>query len=572
MTTTKHNLLIAFALFAAVPLFGQQKRVWVSGAARGVMYGDNYSTDAETDSITIPKEQGGHAMVDLGVNINPNEQILIQGMVRVRNDYGGFWGSGVTFDVRQLYIKGVLGGFLGYQLGDINYKLTPYTLQNNKALINKYQGVITGVPLEQVQYDLFYYPDNTWRQQGGSIDFGLSAKKYVSDIDFNLFASRVRVSDFNNLDDRIYSGGSVVVTQSKYLKVGGQMVNLFDFKGTSNNTMYLRNPVRTLSAEGMYNINGINLNAALEAGNSVLEWEGDENAPVLEDYFYDFTLRAKMPKKGLLLSVGYRNVGPNFRSAGAQTMQINFARTGLAYNRYGNAQSLRELSMLDLYRDASLYRTQIQAGLAAYDPRYDNATPYGRATPNRKGLTIEAEYEDSKKRWFVDVDADLLSDVVGQGTTALKTYNTVTAMAELRLGNVLNWKTYKANISARYGMQNTGRTGTESYESIDLATNFAMINATFTLVGDLVAIAEYRLWQTNGFDLVAERDMYSVVNDYTETNIDYSESIVGAGLQYNFSDKTHLRFMWQNFTWEDNAMSSMNYGINSWTIFYTMTF
>ncbi len=160
MKTLKYISVIALVVLMAYPAAGQQKKIWISGAARGVLYGDDYGSSAENDTTTAKKLQSGHAMVDLGVNIQPNDQILIKGMVRIRNDYGGFWGSGVSFDVRQLYIKGILGGFLRYQLGDIDYRLSPYTFVNNKGLINQYDGVITSVPLQQVQYDLFYWNFN----------------------------------------------------------------------------------------------------------------------------------------------------------------------------------------------------------------------------------------------------------------------------------------------------------------------------------------------------------------------------------------------------------------------------
>lgn len=52
-------------------------------------------------------------------------------MIRIKNQLGGFYGAGVTFDVRQLYVKGIISNVVRYQLGDINYKLTPFTFYNN---------------------------------------------------------------------------------------------------------------------------------------------------------------------------------------------------------------------------------------------------------------------------------------------------------------------------------------------------------------------------------------------------------------------------------------------------------
>ena len=570
MKSMKNTILIAFILIANLS-WAQNKKIWVSGAARAVMYGDDYNTNAENDTTTARKLQSGHALVDLGVNIQPNDKILIQGMVRIRNDYGGFWGSGVTFDVRQLYIKGILGGFLKYQLGDINYKLTDYTFKNNVGLINKYGGVLTSVPLEQVQYDLFYMNDNTWRQQGAAVDFALQFDKVIEEAEFNLFTSRVRAAG-DGQDDRLYSGGSVTLVQSERFKIGGNFANLYDYAGTSNNTIYLKNPVYTGVAEYNRKVKNTHLMAALETGVSKLEWQGSEVAPVLEDYFYDVNVKAAWAKTGISVSAGYRDVGPNFRSAGAQTMQVNYQRAPRAYQRYGNDQNVRAITMMDMYRDASLYQTQISAGLMTFDPRYDNATPYGRATPNRKGFNVLFDYEDMDARWNVGIDAELLTDVVGQGTTTLKNYNTGSVFAELRLNKIFNWDDRKFWISGRYGMQDTKRSGEQSYEQVDLATRFQDFNLTATVFGDLELIAQYRIWNSKGNEQVAERNEYSEVIDYSEYSIDYNESILGAGLQYGFTEKTNLRFLWQTFAWEDTQQLTLPYNINTWTLFFTMKF
>ena len=127
ITTKTIALLLAAGLFQTLQA-QDDKKISFTGAARGLYYGDKLTQDDQTpDTVTAPKLNSGHVMVDLGVNIRPNKNTEILGMVRVRNDYGGFWGSGVTFDVRQLYIKGLIGGIFKYQLGDFNYRLSRYT-------------------------------------------------------------------------------------------------------------------------------------------------------------------------------------------------------------------------------------------------------------------------------------------------------------------------------------------------------------------------------------------------------------------------------------------------------------
>lgn len=567
-------LIAVIFLTATLSAFGQkkQKKIWVSGAARGILYGDDFDNQSENDTTTTRKTQSGHTLVDLGVNVQPSDKILIQSMVRVRNDYGGFWGSGVTLDLRQLYIQGIIGGFLKYELGDINYKLSSYTFQNNVGLINKNKGLLTGISQEQVQYDLFYYPDQSWRQQGAAVDFALEFKSIVKEMDFNLFTTRVLPYDGGFQDDRLYSGGSVVLKQGQYLNLGAQFASLYDFAGTSNSTVHMSNPVYSFSAEVMNTFGKTKLNLALETGNSTLKWKGSEEAPELNDFFYDVNLKAAWEEIGVDVTVGYREVGQNFRSAGAQTIQVNYDTYPLAYDRIGNDQVLRNISMFDLYRDASLYNTQIQEGLMNYDPRYDNATPFGRATPNRRGFSLLANYADKNKRWEISLDGEYLNDIVGEGTTALRDYMTGSAMLKLGIAQMLGLKNRDLWISGRYGMQNTARSGEQSFEEVDLKTNYFVANVLVTLFGDLDLIGEYRNWTTVGNEMSADRNIYSQIIDYNIYNIDYQEDLYGAGLQYGFSEDIKLSLMYLTFNWEDRLETTQNYKIDSWNLIFAMKF
>lgn len=563
---------LVILLLGSSEVYAQAKKIWVSGAARGIIYGDDYSTDVENDTTTARKVQSGHTLVDLGVNIQPNENLLIQGMVRIRNDYGGFWGAGVSFDVRQLYIKGIIADVVRYQLGDINYKLTPYTFRNNTARIHERDGVITSKTLRQIDYDLFYYDDNTWRQQGAAVDFAILSEKVVDEVSFDLFTSRVGTSFGATTSDRLYSGGSMVVTQSDFLKLGLQAATLYDFAGTSNSTVYLRNPVYTGTAELSHSLGNTNLNLAFEGGQSRLSWEGDPDAPVIEDFFYDVRAKATWEETGLSVLAGYRDVGSGFRSPGAQTMRIRYNGQPRAYQRYGNAQNIRAISILDLYRDASLYQTQIVEGLMVYDPRYDNATPYGVATPNRRGFLLNAAYEDSEDRFTLEAETEMLSQVVGEGTDALKQFMTTSLFAEIRAENILGFEDRRLWLNGTWSMQNTSRSGEEDFESVDLSSNVLNFNLTATLFGDFDVLGEWRSRQANGYDLVSLRNQYSEIIGFNEYQIDYSEQLLAAGVQYRFSEKTNLSLWWQNFNWEDQEGLTQNYTIDTWSLLFTMNF
>ena len=98
----RYFLIILFLVCSSGFAFSQNgKKVQFVGGARSL------NTLAELDSASIPKRSGGYALLDLGIKINPNSNTEVMGMFRINNEYGGFWGGGVNFDVRQLYVRGV---------------------------------------------------------------------------------------------------------------------------------------------------------------------------------------------------------------------------------------------------------------------------------------------------------------------------------------------------------------------------------------------------------------------------------------------------------------------------------
>ena len=137
-------------------------------------------------------------------------------LFRSNNKLGGFYGGGVNLDVRQVWLKGVIANVVRYQLGDINYKLTPYTFYNHDEDIQLTLPGVFNLQREIVNYENFYIK-NTWRQQGATADFGLEFAKFIKEIKFNGFINRINVSDFNSMPDRFFGGGNIGIQQSNNL-------------------------------------------------------------------------------------------------------------------------------------------------------------------------------------------------------------------------------------------------------------------------------------------------------------------------------------------------------------------
>ena len=225
----------------------KDRKINFIGTARSLMNSNYLSVrDSIPDTASVKRNDGGYALVDLGVNIKPNKNTEILGMFRIRNEFGGFWGSGVSFDVRQLWVKGVVANALRYQLGDLNLKQTPFTLFNHHADQIDSMPEVFNLQRNIVSYERFYMNNNTWRMQGANVDFGLSFSKYLKEINVNAFLTRVNATNFTSVPDRLMSGYTIQFVQSKNLQLSFNSNHIFDVKGTVANDNLFKSSVNTI--------------------------------------------------------------------------------------------------------------------------------------------------------------------------------------------------------------------------------------------------------------------------------------------------------------------------------------
>ena len=125
---TKYFLPIFLAIWIAVPSQAIRSqsttdKVWFNGLGRAFFAQDRLKGDIlDQDSTTSRSSNGGHMLLDLNIHVNPNQKLEISSIVRLRTEFGGFWGAGTTVALRQLYIRGILGKGIHYSIGDLFLK------------------------------------------------------------------------------------------------------------------------------------------------------------------------------------------------------------------------------------------------------------------------------------------------------------------------------------------------------------------------------------------------------------------------------------------------------------------
>jgi hypothetical protein len=228
----------------------------------------------------------------------------------------------------------------------------------------------------------------------------------------------------------------------------------------------------------------------------------------------------------------------------------------MAFKRLESMNVLRPMALNDLYRDASLYQTQVVAGLMEYDPGYGNALPYGLATPNRQGLGLNfVRNTDSTSFWNPSLDVQFMSDVRGQGVNNRRMFWLADWRNEWRLHSLLNLRRSWL-VTALVRMEQTIRpdaSGDAILSDVALNNLQASFQTRWELGSSWSAFAEWQLYRSQGHDYYAVRNAYSEVVDFARADLDRTEQWIGAGLQYTMGDRFEAQLSTQQFVWRNGT-------------------
>lgn len=563
--------LTMLVLFTFVGLQAQQGKVWFSGQGRGYFTLDEIGGDfRDADTITAKNGNGGYTMLDLGININPNNAVDVNAIIRARNEFGGFWGAGTTIELRQLYVRGLVGKSVHYAVGDLYLHQSRFTLHNYQE-----EGTVMENPLLQTYKDVVYYEnfyrDNDWRMQGMQTNFAVDFDRFVKTAEVDGFISRNRGAVFGGLPDMLMGGASVKITQSERFNVGVNFVSLFEVPSTTNAETAYHNPVVTGTLEYIQPIDTMELRIFAEAGMSNSIHKGDTLAPdAMNDLIVEAGASLKLPAQNLTLKLVYRQVGADFRSSGAQTRRFNFNSPTTIYPRYTLNQQIRPTAIQDILTEELRYNQSISQNLSAFDPKYNNSRPYGDATPNRAGVHLQADYEPDSEKASAFASAGYSREIVGQGTAELKNFILIKAGGTLNINKFINWDR-KLQIAAGIRQENTSRGG-DSLTQVSLSSTLIDAGITVEAIPKLELIGGVKMLAASGNEYLTLRDPYGEVNDFPVYVVDQQESIWAAGMKYNFNERVYLTVQGNWIGVNDKTDTIEDYNINRLMVLFNMKF
>lgn len=555
------------------------KNIHINGLGRTLIQNTQLGgTLSETDTTTAPDLLDGEFLLDLKVNASPNEQTEVQTILRLRNEFGGFFGSGMSIEVRELFARGVVGNVFRYHVGDMDLKMSPYTLYQYQQEGTVHAAEIFKARQELIDYEQFYNGDGTRRMQGGKFDLGLSAGSFLQEINVSAFFTRVRGTDFFTLPTRFVGGATIELVNSQWGSLTGNYIQTYDALNIGNFARGIRNPVMTLAANiNLLQNDKLALRFEGEMGQSSI-YEGvleEENQPEdlfnRDDTFAEGKLALDLKPQGLTIKAGFRDVGPDFFSMGAQSKRVDFRRTKVFYNRLGNERFLRQTNLFDINRDRSIYTYGLSDVLMAYDPRYGNTQPYGTATANRRGLTLELSYGTADSTLQLGVDFMQMSEIRGQGTPELKSFTLARVYGDFHIHRLIQ-REEAITLTLGFQYENTSRGGSD-IEQVGLTSSLLETGLQVELFENFDLLLGAKYLNSEGSDYVPQIVTFNEVRDFPpRLVVDDTESMIAGGLRYRFKEGVYLSAQWERFSTQRATALNNAYSIDQIFILYTMNF
>jgi hypothetical protein len=550
------------------------------------------------DTLNTDNTSTGQVLIDLGIKVNPDKKTEIQSILRLQSNIGAFYGQSNIAQLRQLFMKGILGNFLSYQVGDIYLKMTPYTMFNSASELSVNEASV----FKDLRNDYVYYENrnkgNSWWQQGAHTNFAIGVKsKFLEKIKFDGFILRNRTSNIISQPTTFHAGGRVLLVQSTRFNLGANYLNLYDAAATYNSKISIRNPVYTFEGEVIAVNNdrlGLTLNG--EFGFSRLNFVNDSLAPqnkVVQTSFFgntkthtvtgfngnfvDVGLTAKIKPANLKVKLSYNYTSARFYSSAAQTKRINYTHTPFLFPIYGNDPFNavhRNITAFDIVRDPTVYNVNITPLLMAYNPAYGNVMPYGKATPNRTGFTLDLNYKDSLERINIDASGSYMNEITGtEQVNVTRNFLVGSVSADLYINKFINFKK-KILLHGGARMENTSRAG-DSLSSINLASQIYDGGFELEVLKKLDLLLGIKVVNAKGSENVVIRDKYNEIVGYNTTtfrNMNFQQTMLGYGIKYRFSAATYLTAQYHTFMLTDNSVVARTFNMNQFYIMFNMNF
>lgn len=541
---------IACLVLVMMGLSVKGQKIQFFGLGRAVVSNERLDGKiTEGDTVNPVRSMGGYTLLDMGVRFHPFHYLKGHAIVRVKNQFGIFWGEGTSLSVRQFRFDGVASKVIRYEIGDIDIKMSPFTLFVPDIYPEENLPEIFKIRRRIQEYENFI-TDHQRRLQGLTF---FSVLKY--DREYHIFRLRALLArnqpDQLPGENRLLAGSTVTYNFKEALTMKLNVLYNFQLQQTKisnelNNftgtvQYFYTNPVSRRVIIMLEGESGLSDHRIVHSNDSL---------KVSAGYFTTNECRINVNDL-VVLAASYHHVSPFFYSPGAQTPLYNFYQTPSTFPFYSALYLQRSQLLFDHFTQEDIYDRSIRSNLWPYFPNYNNVFPYGISTPNRSGIFIKGKLKDKSNAAELGAEYFTGQEVKGEQVNEKRTFRMLTVLSGLEISKLSNWNK-KLKIGGSFRSQLTERKGIKDTSQIYLQTRLLTLGIEVEPLKNFFLLAGFSFNNSIGNEFIPFRDITNRVYQYTVFKSDQEEQLISSGIQYKFS--AHSFFTAQlNMTQQRNS-------------------
>ena len=525
----------------------ESSRYWLDGFSR-TWFTSDALLEEQTSTGAI---SSGWNLLDLNPHVNPTPALEVFAQVRVLNEFGGFFGQGTQVDVRQLRVSGVVEDKVKFNVGDIYLHQSEFTLHAEEGEVDDGWGHAFEAQRRLVSYENFFV-DNRWRMQGAQANVAFRGDRGLERFVIDGYVTRPlgskQLSEGSYTPDRVLAG----ITSAAVFQEGwsGELHHavLADLPNSGTAEYHVLNPVTHGKIEKQQVWRDISVRWIAEGGGSNHAWRIRDLANSELDSLYGGKTGAFAGLSGRFVGrdstwqgyIGYREVDPFFRSAGAQSKRYDFSEEASpsVFPLVGSDEAMRSVSVFDVLSDVTIANQSISATLMPIAPLFENVLPFGRATPNRRGFEAGLRRQSKWMTW--KLNGSWFQELTGQGTAEQRSFTNV--------GVGVEWEPSvsakrSCRLSAFEKVQHTHRGGSD-LEKIDLFTSNFTFSAELELWPQVWVECSGRHAIGRGSEFLNVRSELGELYNFRKIDLDTQAWMTSMGIKHHVSNDVMAQVQW----------------------------
>ena len=254
--------------------------------------------------------------------------------------------------------------------------------------------------------------------------------------------------------------------------------------------------------------------------------------------------------------VASRSVSDTYMSPAAQTKRISFGEMPSVFPVMANGVWSRPLSQGDLLTAPYLpqgvrpWNRILRRGLMAFDPRYGTATPYGQATPNRRGFELELERGSQEQPWALKLGGAFLQDLTPEGSVNRRNYICGHVSGHMDLSKC--WEgTRTVVLSGGWRSQHAQRPEA-LLNPVDLTSMVLDAGLDWSISPSVQVGYGMKHVSAEGLDYTAVRDANCIVTGFDMASLNLRDQMHAWGMTWSLGEHTEATIQWQTWSLIDN--------------------